>query len=211
MPATRPRRRPTAAPGLFADVEGKEARLLQAALELFVEKGFHGTTIPEIARRAGVATGTVYLYFDGKERLVNAILARVKGRLTDQLLAEVPRETTIRAQFDAIWRVFARFSLEQERAMAFCDLHNHAPYITAETLATWEPGRRLLDAHFRKGRAEGVYRPLAPALLRAVVAGALFGVHKFARAGELSLTPATLDQAREAAWAAVAARETETR
>lgn len=196
---------PPRPPGLFADVPEKQARLLSAALDLFVEKGFHGTTIPEIARRAGVATGTVYLYFDGKERLVNEVLARVKGGLAGRLAREVPRGADIRAQFEAIWEVFTSFALANERALAFCDLHNHAPYVAAETLAVWEPARTLLDDHFRRGAAAGVYRPLPPALLRALVAGALFGVHKFSRAGELAFSREVLDQAREGAWAAVAA------
>lgn len=212
-PRPRPRRAPPPAPAddLFAGVPPKQARLLSAALDLFVEKGFHGATIPEIAARAGVATGTVYLYFDGKERLVNEVLVRVKAGLVERLRAEVPRRAPVRAQFEAIWEVFTSFALAHERALAFCDLHNHGPYITPETLAVWSPGRRLLEAHFKRGRAEGVYRPLPPGVLRALVAGALWGVHKFSRMGELSFTREVLTQAREGAWGAVALPSTSPR
>lgn len=211
-PAPRPRRpRPPAAPApasaadLFVGVAAKQARLLSAALDLFVERGFRAATIPAIAARAGVATGTVYLYFDSKERLVNEVLARVKGGLAARLQVEVPRAAPVRAQFEAIWEVFTSFALAHERALAFCDLHDHASYITPGTLARWEPARRLLDAHFRRGRAEGVYRALPPGLLRALVAGALWGVHKFSRMGELPFTREVLAHAREGAWGAVAA------
>ena len=190
---------------LFADVAPKEATLLEAALDLFVERGFHGTTIPEIARRAGVATGSVYTYFDGKEALVNALLARIRARLARALAARVARARGTRAEHAAIWGVFAGFALAHERAIAFVDLHHHAPYVTAETAAAWAPARALLDAHFARGAAEGTYRDAPPALLRAITCGALLGVHKLSRAGELALSRETLARAHEAAWAAVVA------
>jgi len=55
----------------------KEARpqeLLDAALELFVEKGFAATRSEEVAARAGVAKGTLYLYFPSKEDLLKAVV-----------------------------------------------------------------------------------------------------------------------------------------
>src|SRR5438445_6033 len=49
--------------------------LLAAAMALFVEKGFAATRPEEIAERAGVSKGTLYLYFDGKERLFTDLIA----------------------------------------------------------------------------------------------------------------------------------------
>ncbi len=55
----------------------KEARpqeLLQAALALFVEKGFAATRAEEVAQRAGVSKGTLYLYYPSKEELFKAVV-----------------------------------------------------------------------------------------------------------------------------------------
>lgn len=49
--------------------------LLAAAMALFIEKGFAATRTEEIAERAGVSKGTLYLYFDGKERLFTGLIA----------------------------------------------------------------------------------------------------------------------------------------
>ncbi|HEY4124317.1 MAG TPA: helix-turn-helix domain-containing protein, partial [Rhizomicrobium sp.] len=53
--------------------DDKRERLLDAALELFELRGFDGVAVPEIAHMAGVATGTIYRYFETKEALVNAL------------------------------------------------------------------------------------------------------------------------------------------
>jgi len=47
----------------------KETKILEVAETVFAEKGFHATKVDEIASRAGVAKGTVYLYFKSKEHL----------------------------------------------------------------------------------------------------------------------------------------------
>src|SRR3954471_21605396 len=55
----------------------KEARpsdIVAAALDVFAEKGFAGARIEEIARRAGVSKGTVYLYFEAKSDIFRAVV-----------------------------------------------------------------------------------------------------------------------------------------
>ena len=55
----------------------KDARpeeLVAAALEVFVERGYEGTKLADVARRAGVTKGTIYLYFENKEALFKAVV-----------------------------------------------------------------------------------------------------------------------------------------
>jgi AcrR family transcriptional regulator len=54
--------------------DARPAEIAEAALELFVEHGFAATRMEEIARRAGVTKGTVYLYFPSKEDLFRAVV-----------------------------------------------------------------------------------------------------------------------------------------
>ena len=54
--------------------DARPAELLAAALELFVDKGYAATRLEDVAARAGVAKGTLYLYFDNKEALFRAVV-----------------------------------------------------------------------------------------------------------------------------------------
>jgi len=56
--------------------EETRARILEAALELFLERGYQETTMRAIAERAGVAVGNAYYYFESKEHLIQAFYAR---------------------------------------------------------------------------------------------------------------------------------------
>jgi AcrR family transcriptional regulator len=54
--------------------DARPAELLAAALDLFVERGYAGTRLDDVARRAGVSKGTLYLYFSSKEELFKAVI-----------------------------------------------------------------------------------------------------------------------------------------
>ena len=54
--------------------DARPGELLAAALDLFVEKGFAATRAEEVAKRAGVSKGTLFLYFSSKEELFKAVV-----------------------------------------------------------------------------------------------------------------------------------------
>jgi len=72
--------------------EGTEARrdqILEAAAAIFAEKGYQRATVREIAARAGIAPGTIYLYFESKRDLLLAIADWLIAQRVDQTLAEM--------------------------------------------------------------------------------------------------------------------------
>ena len=64
--------------------DDRPAELTAAALELFVEKGFAATRLDDVAARAGVSKGTLYLYFDSKEALFKAVIEQGILPMLDQ-------------------------------------------------------------------------------------------------------------------------------
>lgn len=64
--------------------EARPGELLEAALDLFVEKGFAATRSEEVAARAGVSKGTLFLYFQSKEELFKAVvIENLAGRFSE--------------------------------------------------------------------------------------------------------------------------------
>ena len=61
------------------DRPDRRESIMDAALACFVERGFYGTAIPQIADKANIAAGTIYHYFESKEALVNALYRDVEG------------------------------------------------------------------------------------------------------------------------------------
>ncbi len=73
--------RPDELPARQRRKEARPQELLDAALELFVEKGFAATRAEEVAHRAGVSKGTLYLYYPSKEELFKAVVRQNLGAL----------------------------------------------------------------------------------------------------------------------------------
>lgn len=81
-------------------------RLVRAALELFTTRGYHASTTPQLARKAGVAEGTIYRHFESKEHLLNE-LYRAAVRLLLSFVKEAPPNASCRDRLQAIaeqWR-----------------------------------------------------------------------------------------------------------
>jgi len=57
--------------------ESRPAEIIDAALDLFVANGFNATRLDDVARKAGVSKGTVYLYFDSKESLFREVVQQI--------------------------------------------------------------------------------------------------------------------------------------
>jgi TetR/AcrR family transcriptional regulator len=69
--------------------EARPGELLEAALDLFVEKGYAGTRAEEVAARAGVSKGTLFLYFPSKEELFKAVVRENVARPVNQGATEL--------------------------------------------------------------------------------------------------------------------------
>jgi AcrR family transcriptional regulator len=97
MSQTRPRRRLSA--------QERREVIEQAALAVFAERGYHGASIDEIARRSGVSPPVVYDHFDSKLDLHKRLLERTRDELlamwTEQLAGDDPAEERIPRALDA--------------------------------------------------------------------------------------------------------------
>lgn len=185
---------------------GKREQILDAALLLFTERGYHGTTIPEIAAKAGVATGTIYSHFLGKEHVVNVLYRRTKARMIEQVLAGMPGPGTVRHQFHQLWTRLRAFERAEPVAFAFLELHHHADYLDRKSRAL-EIESLLPVARFLEdaGRAGHVRRMVAAAMM-AMVWGAFVGLVKAARVGYLHLNDELSAQVEATLWDAIRAR-----
>jgi AcrR family transcriptional regulator len=155
---------------------GKRARLVEKALEVFGDRGFRGTTIKRIAGRAGIAPGSVYTYFKGKEALYRSTLEEGWGGF----LASLDELAGLEKPFAA--------TLERLLDIGFAELAKRLPLVRS---LVFEPGRldflrgkidelcRRIERIFASGRRAGALRPAADqaawrAVLRLTVNGILF-------------------------------------
>lgn len=101
----------------------REALIIQAAEEIFQEKGYYEASMDEIAARVGIAKGTIYTHFPGKEELVLAIFRRNLETFIQRIDAVIDAETTPRARLEAIIQ-FVYTGLYSKHAQLLSSMYN---------------------------------------------------------------------------------------
>lgn len=183
----------------------KRQAILDAALELFAERGFHGTAVPLVAEKAGVGAGTVYRYFESKEALVNALYRAWKGQLAQALLVDFPVDEPPRAQFHECWRRLCGFAMQHPKAFVFLELHHHAPYLDEQSRAADLTVLGPLYSFVAEAQTQQILKPARAELLMAIAWGSLVGVIRATETGHLPPSDLAdlLDQAENCVWEAI--------
>jgi TetR/AcrR family fatty acid metabolism transcriptional regulator len=159
----------TTAPRTLKEKQRQErkALILQAAEEVLMEKGYHETSIDEIAARVGIAKGTVYLHFASKEDLVIALFAQDLEKFQQLVGSTVASELTARAKMEAILHVLYG-SFFSKRFQLLYSLSNSADLrrIFVEKKGCmremWEQISALITILLEEGKAAGEFDTTIP-------------------------------------------------
>ncbi len=177
---------------------------MAAAITCFVDRGFHGTAVPQIAKRAGVGAGTLYHYFPSKTALVNEVYRAWKSTVAQRVFTAFPHDASAREQFGTIWRALAGLARDDPEAFAFIELHNHASYLDAESVAIDRNLKQFARAVIVKAQQRGELKPLDATALMELVFGGFYGLIRAHLEGRVELTDALIREAEEACWDAAA-------
>jgi AcrR family transcriptional regulator len=183
--------------------EDKYEAILEAALQLFVERGFYGTAVPLVAERAGVAAGTIYHHFANKEAMVNALYRRWKETIARSIYTAFPATAPPREQFRAIWEHMAKFALANPEAFAFLEFHHHAPYLDKESLALDRSLKQFGASFVTAAQKQGVLKDIEPMLLMELAFGAFNAMFRAHVEGRIVLDEDKLRAVEAACWDAV--------
>src|SRR5262245_26394074 len=155
--------------------DDKRTRILQAAVKVFARKGYFGARVAEIARRAGVADGTIYLYFESKEALLVALFDEVMAEHLARARREVGEASGAPAKLLAIARHHLRvLGGNRELAVVFqVELRQSTKFMERFTASWLQDYFALVGDVIEQGQLEGSLRPELP---RKLVAKALFGM-----------------------------------
>jgi len=144
----------------------KDARpleLLEAALALFVEKGFAATRAEEVAQRAGVSKGTLYLYYPSKEELLKAVIAHYIAARIEATAHEVdeyqgPMTPLLTETLVQWWQQMVASPASGTFKLMIGEARNFPEIATFYAREVIEPGHRLIGGILARGIAAGEFR-----------------------------------------------------
>jgi AcrR family transcriptional regulator len=159
----------------------KRERLLSAALALFVKNGVQNTTTAEIAKAAGMAAGTLFLYFPTKQDLINALVLKIGKAQADNINHLLEPALSARDSFFRIWSASSGWFLENMDAYLFIQQVRESSLIPAAVVMESDQFFGFYYAAIQKGNQEGILKPYPADLIGAFLYQGLVAVMSYLR------------------------------
>ena len=203
--------------------EHKQQALLEATLHEVAEHGFAVTSVARIARAAGMSPGTLYLYYRGKDDLLEATFREVSRRIiavaVEAFQAEPaeafeaepstlsPAAQQLKSALCRVWNALVALGRRQPALFLFHDQFLHSSHMQdALRVANQERAAPLLDA-FALGQQSGILKQIDLALIEVFMFRSIYSLLQGSSCQLPAISHASFDQAFEMAWDAIALRQ----
>lgn len=172
----------------------------EATFALVEQTGLSGLTMAAIAREAGVATGTLYVYFKSKEELMVALYEQAKTTTTASLMQGDDPKAPFRSRFQRMWMNWLDYRLAHYAQVVFLEQYYNSPWFSEES--------RNLSARLIKdwvdlvesAKAQQILKDVPTVLLINSFAGSVRETANLLRSGALSRTDKNLAMAFGLCW-----------
>jgi AcrR family transcriptional regulator len=164
----------------------KKDLILNSALRLFVENGFHGTATSKIALEAGVANGTLFQYFKTKDELVIALYIHIKEELAEYTTMHTAGTKSFKEEIKSQILSSLFWALDNQNKFRYIQQFQTSPYIGQ---IEQEIINKQLEPHLaliQKGIEQGILKSLPVELIYALITSHVFGLYQFIASRELT-------------------------
>ncbi|CAN5826371.1 fatty acid metabolism transcriptional regulator FadR [soil metagenome] len=159
-----------------AAVADKREAILRAAIKVFAQKGYFNSKVADIAKEAGIADGTVYLYFKSKEEILHSVF----DRAMEEFIAEGKRELAEIEEADKRLQRIAQLHLEKlgaDRDLAIVfqvELRGSTKFMEEFSGGGFAEYLEIIQKTIQEGQKTGVFRKdLRPITAAKILYGAL--------------------------------------
>ncbi len=121
-------------------------RILTAALELFVNRGYHNVSVHDVQKQANVSIGSIYKHFGGKEGIARALYDRLLVEMNQVVDSVIAQNSSIVEKCNRIIQLWFEYSESHSSIIAFMLHAKHTEFITDKPpICSAEPFRKIRD------------------------------------------------------------------
>jgi AcrR family transcriptional regulator len=182
----------------------KRLAVMEAALDLFVEQGFHGAPTSLIAQRAGVGVGTIYRYFSSKDDLIHHIFDELHRKLHERVSEKQEDGATIRERLTRLLEQLLVIFMESPKEFRFLEQYHYSPFAGTGRREIPDEEHNSLRRLLREGRDGGLFKEAPIPVLEGFALGPVVFLAKEHMAGRLSMDEGLARIATRACWDALA-------
>ncbi|EQB35779.1 MULTISPECIES: TetR/AcrR family transcriptional regulator [Virgibacillus] len=154
----------------------KYNQIIEAAVEVIAENGYHASQVSKIAKKAGVADGTIYLYFKNKEDILISVFEEKMGQFINHITEAIQNKNNANEKlYELIQLHFSQLSKDPHLAVVTqLELRQSNPELRLEINNVLKPYLTVIDSIVQEGMKEGIFRnSLNIPLVRQMIFGTL--------------------------------------
>jgi AcrR family transcriptional regulator len=130
-------------------------RIIKAAFKVFTEKGYHQTTMDDIAKEIGVSKAALYQYFKNKRELLNEIVLSYHSMFREVLKASFEKQEASAIQEDGSHALLEKYRLHHEMFFELIAIAAHDKAIMRTLKVEYEKDVKLLEDFFQSQQEKG--------------------------------------------------------
>jgi AcrR family transcriptional regulator len=175
----------------------------EACMRLVLQTGFNSLRMSEVAKEAGIATGTLYIYFPDKQTLLIEVFRRTKAQLADALFSFNAEGHDFYQIFRNWWLNYSRYALQFPDRILFVEQFLHSGFIPQSVIDETDQLFIPLDAFLVHARESGLLIQLDTQLIKAQLMGPMNELIKLFNKRQDLLTENTIELIFQMAWNSV--------
>lgn len=179
-------------------ISEKKRAIFESTLHLVREHGFHGTPMSLVAKTAGVAAGTIYHYFNGKDELICDLYHYNRRRLIQVVNDAVTEGGSTRTKFYRICRSLFTFYSNHPNVLVFFEQFVNSPY--REQVQSKNVDSRPLDEFLSDAVRQGVLKNYPTRIFMSTMMCTVVSAAKFSLSEEMRPTPEEFEQTIDILW-----------
>lgn len=152
-------------------ISGKKTIIFETTLDLVREHGIHGFPISEVAKKGGIAVGTIYHYFEGKEQLIQELYQYVAELIFQAAVKEDDLSLSFQERYFIFWGNLLNLYDTKPAILTFFELYNNSSYYSASCKPHKGRFYQWLYIFFEDGLKSGEIRAIDKEILAVLVLG----------------------------------------
>jgi AcrR family transcriptional regulator len=187
-------------------ISDKRSDVLQAALDLIAERGFHDAPMAEIAEKAGVAAGTIYRYFESKDVLITELFRELEEKINAALRLDYVVEKPLRERFLYLLRGLLRHFISHPLHFRYMEQYFNSPHgisIHRDRLLGKSGKHDIVTEIFVEGISRRILKDLPVPVLFSLAFGPMISLMRDHISGFILLDEALIQKTSEACWDAI--------
>lgn len=181
----------------------KREKIMEVSLKLFAEHGFHRVSMDMIAGKADVAVGTIYIYFAGKDELIEELFLELENKIISALQKTRPAKRSIRNDFLSLMNNFIKYLIDHPLYFRYMEQYINSPFgiaLRRDKFLGGQDKQDMLSHIFQDGIDKKLLKDLPVGALFSLTIAPLIFLLRDHILGFITLDKALINKITEACW-----------